>query len=261
MPARAPVLVLLVALTLALPLTLPSVASAAEPIDLARYARLLSTHTREVPGLSRTVVDYAALARSRDLDALVAQIRAARPSRLGHKDRLAFWINAYNILTLDLVRRHYPIEGIKKIGSLLKPVWRRPLLEIEGETVTLDRIEHEILRKEGEPRIHAAIVCASKSCPPLVRQPFRGSTLEADLDRAMRRWLSDERKGAALDRTGHRLRVSKIFSWFEEDFAAKGGVRAFIAAYRSPADAAWLRGPGRTAPIEYFDYDWSLNDR
>ncbi len=232
-----------------------------EPIDLARYARLLAQHTRVVESLAGTAVDYAALARSRDLDALVVQLKAAKPSKLGHNARLAFWINAYNLLTLDLVRRHYPIEGIKDIGSFFSPVWRKPLGEIEGVEITLDRIEHEILRKEGEPRIHAAIVCASQSCPALLRRPFRARTLDADLEEAMRRFLASKRKGVAIDRAAKSVRVSKIFNWFEEDFADRGGVRAVIAAHLPPADAKWLRGPGRQAPISYFDYDWALNDR
>ncbi len=236
-------------------------AAPGEPIDLARYARLLTQHTRVVDSLAGTAVDYAALARSRDLDALVVQLKAARPSKLGHNARLAYWINAYNLLTLDLVRRHYPIESIKDIGSLFSPVWRKPLGEIEGVEMTLDRIEHEILRKEGEPRIHAAIVCASQSCPPLLRRPFRAKALDADLDEAMRRWLASKKKGVAIDRAAKTVTVSKIFKWFEEDFAADGGVRAVIAAHLPPADAKWLRGPGRQAPIRYFEYDWALNDR
>ncbi len=234
---------------------------AVEPIDPVRYARLLARHTRPVDSLAGTAVDYAGLARSKDLEVLVAQVKAARPSRLGHHARLAFWINAYNLLTLDLVARHYPIEGIKDIGSLFSPVWRMSLGEIEGVRISLDHIEHEILRKEAEPRIHAALVCASKSCPPLLRRPFRGATLEADLDEAMRRWLASRRKGVAIDRAAKTLRVSKIFDWFEEDFAAKGGVRATIAPYLAAADSAWLRGPGRSVPIQYFEYDWTLNDR
>lgn len=251
---------LLAALVGAAPIVRAAPASR-EPIDLARYARLLARHTRAVDSLAGTAVDYASLSRSQDLDALVAQLKAARPSRLGHHARLAFWINAYNLLTLDLVRRHHPIESIKDIGSFLSPVWRMPLGEIEGVRISLDHIEHQILRKEGEPRIHAALVCASKSCPPLLRRPFRGSTLEADLDEAMRRWLASRRKGVVIDRTAKTLRVSKIFRWFEDDFAARGGVRAVIAPYLAPADSAWLRGPGRSVPIQYFEYDWTLNDR
>lgn len=257
---------LLLAALLPLPLARPAPAKSprvdtSSPIDLALYARLLEKHTRPVPSLSGTVVDYPALARSKELDRLVAQVKASRPSTLGHNARIAFWINAYNLLTLDLVRRHLPIEGIKDIGSFFAPVWKIELATIEGRSITLDTIEHEILRPEGDPRIHGAIVCASKSCPPLARRPFRPQSLNADLDRAMRAWLASPAKGVAIDRSRKEVRVSKIFQWFEEDFAAKAGVRATIARYVPPADATWLRGPGRLAPFRYFEYDWTLNDR
>lgn len=263
LPLAALVTVFLSAL-LPLPFARPAYAKApivrsTSPIDLALYARLLLAHTRPVKSLAGTAVDYVSLMRSKELDTLVAQLKAARPSTLGHNARLAFWINAYNILTLDLVRRNHPVASIKDIGSFFSPVWKIELATIEGSAISLDTIEHEILRKEGDPRIHGAIVCASKSCPPLLRRPFRPETLDADLDFAMRAWLKSPAKGVAIDRAAKEVRVSKIFQWFETDFEAKGGVRATIARYVSPADAVWLRGPGRHATFRYFEYDWSLN--
>lgn len=239
----------------------PPANAAASPLDLDRYARLLASVTRDSASLSGTTVDYAALVHSTELDALVSQIAAARPSTLDRAGRLAFWINAYNLLTLDLVRRHHPVASIRDIGSLFRPVWKIPVARIEGSELTLDAIEHAILRPLGEPRIHAAIVCASKSCPPLRRVPFRPESIDADLDDAARRWLADPRKGVALDRASRTIRISRIFDWFEADFEKGGGVIAFVTPFLAPADAAWLRGSGRDAAIEYFDYDWSLNDR
>ncbi len=260
----AALLTLLLTILLPLPFARPAnarspIVRSTSPIDLTLYARLLLAHTRPVESLAGTAVDYASLVRSKELDTLVAQVKAARPSALGHDARLAFWINAYNILTLDLVRRNHPVVSIKDIGSFFSPVWKTELGTIEGNAITLDEIEHEILRPEGDPRIHGAIVCASKSCPPLLRRPFRPETLDADLDFAMRAWLKNPAKGVAIDRAAKEVRVSKIFQWFEADFEAKGGVRATIARYVSPADATWLRGPGRLAPFRYFEYDWSLN--
>lgn len=230
-------------------------------MDLALYARLLETHTRATNALAGTEVDYEALVHSPELDRLVAQLEASRPATLDRPGRLAFWINAYNILTLDLVRKHHPIASIQDIGSFFSPVWERPVATIEGRAITLDGIEHAILRPLGEPRIHAAIVCASKSCPPLRRAPFRPESLDADLDDAVRRFLASPAKGVAIDRAARTIRVSKIFDWFEEDFTARGGVRSFLAAHLPKPEAQWLRGPGRDAPIRYFDYDWSLNGR
>ena len=170
------------------------------PIDLALYEQVLKRHTRSVPDLVGTRVDYASLRRSAAWKQLARQVRAAKPSRLERPQRLAYWINAYNILTIDLILDHYPVESIRDIGSFFSPVWKVPVAEIEGREVSLGDIEHEILRKMGEPRIHAAIVCASTSCPPLARSPFRPETLGADLDQAMRTWLADPRKGVSIDR-------------------------------------------------------------
>ena len=230
------------------------------PFDRALYASLLEAHTKSVADVVGTRVDYRALGRSEDWKRLVAQIRSARPSTLDRDGKLAFWINAYNILTIDLVLQHYPLDSIRDIGSFFFPVWNVEVATIEGRTLSLGEIEHEILRKMGEPRIHAAIVCASTSCPPLARTPFTPARLGADLDAAMRQWLASSEKGVSIDRTRNQVSVSAIFDWFEEDFETGGGVLATIARYAPTADAAWLQNEGRQARIQFFDYDWTLND-
>jgi len=230
------------------------------PFDRALYASLLEAHTKSVADVVGTRVDYRALGRSEDWKRLVAQIRSARPSKLDRDGTLAFWINAYNILTIDLVLQHYPLDSIRDIGSFFFPVWNVEVATIEGRTLSLGEIEHEILRKMGEPRIHAAIVCASTSCPPLARTPFTPARLGADLDAAMRQWLASSEKGVSIDRTRNQVSVSAIFDWFEEDFETGGGVLATIARYAPTADAAWLQNEGRQARIQFFDYDWTLND-
>ena len=230
------------------------------PFDRALYASLLEAHTKSVADVVGTRVDYRALGRSEDWKRLVAQIRSARPSKLDRDGTLAFWINAYNILTIDLVLQHYPLDSIRDIGSFFSPVWNVEVATIEGRTLSLGEIEHEILRKMGEPRIHAAIVCASTSCPPLARTPFTPARLGADLDAAMRQWLASSKKGVSIDRTRNQVSVSAIFDWFEEDFETGGGVLATIARYVPTADAAWLQNEGRQARIQFLDYDWTLND-
>jgi len=238
----------------------PALAEDTRTIDLDLYGRLLEAHTRATPDIVGTRVDYRALENSEDWQRLVEQVRAATPSRMGADERLAFWINAYNILAIELVREHYPVESIKDIGSFFSPVWNVEVAEIEGRTLSLGEIEHEILRKLDEPRIHAAIVCASISCPPLARTPFRPTRLDEDLSAAMRRWLANREKGFALDRERKRVRLSKVFDWFEQDFESRGGVLAAISPYLEPEDAAWLRTNAAAVQIRYFDYDWSLND-
>ena len=230
------------------------------PFDRALYASLLEAHTKSVADVVGTRVDYRALGRSEDWKRLVAQIRSARPGTLDREGKLAFWINAYNILTIDLVLQHYPLDSIRDIGSFFSPVWNVEVATIEGRTLSLGEIEHEILRKMGEPRIHAAIVCASTSCPPLARTPFTTERLGADLDAAMRQWLSSPRKGVSIDRTRNQVSVSAIFDWFEEDFETGGGVLSTIARYVPATDAAWLQNEGRQARLKFLNYDWTLND-
>jgi hypothetical protein len=241
--------------------TLLAPAAAAEILDEALYARLLERHTREVSDAARTRVDYKGLAGSADWKRLVANVGRTRPDVLPDRDaRLAYWINVYNILTIDLVLQHYPVDGIREIGNLLRPVWKRPAGRIAERPYSLDEIEHRILRPLGEPRIHAAIVCASVSCPALRREPFAASRLDAQLDATVRGWLADSGKGLRIDRTTRTLWLSRIFQWFEGDFESQGGVIAFIAAHVGDGDRAWLERQGPAVSIEYLDYDWSLND-
>lgn len=230
-------------------------------LDTHLYAELLKRHTREVADLARVRVDYAGLRTSPDWQRLVASLASSDPARLrGRNERLAFWINAYNILAIDLVVKHYPVDGIKDIGSLFRPVWKRPAGRIGARSYSLDEIEHDIIRPMGDPRTHVAVVCASLSCPALLREPWRADRLDAQLDAALRDWLADPRKGARVERSRERIALSRIFDWFEEDFEVSGGVLAFVASYLPPADAEWLREVGTGVDIDYLDYDWRLND-
>ena len=230
------------------------------PIDLELYARLLASYTRSVDEVVGVRVDYRGLAKSSEWKTLVRQVSSARPSRLNRLTRIAYWINAYNILTIDLVLKHYPVSSIKDIGSFFSPVWGVEVAKIEGQSISLDRIEHEILRPMGDPRVHSAIVCASISCPPLSRTPFRPEALDADLEAAMRAWLASPEKGFRIDRRAGRITISKIFDWFEDDFDAGRGVVETIERYVARDDADWLHSQGKKLSIRYFDYDWSLND-
>ena len=141
-------------------------AQPARAIDLDAYADLLDRHTYQVEHTARTHVDYEALRNSADWEELVYSLKRSRPDQLTtREEQLAFWINAYNILAIDLVRRNYPVDSIRDIGSFFVPVWDREAGQIGDRSYTLGEIEHEILRPLGDPRIHAAIVCASTSCP------------------------------------------------------------------------------------------------
>src|SRR4030095_12503639 len=135
-------------------------------------------------------------------------------------------IDAYNILAIDLVARHYPVASIRDLGSLLRPVWKIEAGRVGGRAYSLDEIEHGILRPLGDPRVHMAIVCASVSCPSLAREPFVAARIDAQLDAASARFVANEQKGVRVEARG--VRLSKIFDWFAADFAAGGGVLAFV---------------------------------
>lgn len=245
---------------LAAALAVVAFAASASALDEALYARLLERHTREVSDLARVRVDYPGLAASPDWRRLVASLANEDSAALRTREqKLAFWINAYNILAMDLVAQHYPVASIRDIGSLLRSVWKRPAGVVAGRTVTLDEIEHEIVRPLGDPRTHAVVICASTSCPALPREPLAAERLDAQLDAAMRRWMADPDKGLRIDRAANTVHLSKIFDWFEEDFAKAGGVVPFVARYAPEADREWLRAHAATARLSYFDYDWAVN--
>jgi hypothetical protein len=218
--------------------------------DEAAWNGVLQRYTAPVPEVAAVGVDYAGLRRSRALAPLLSSLESCRPESLDADGRMALWINAYNVLVVEMVVRERPKKSIRDLGSLLRPVWKRPAGRVGGRAVTLHQIEHDILRPLGEPRIHGAMVCASQSCPPLRREPFSAARLDAQLDDQMRSFLADRRKGARLE--GGRLRLSKIFDWFEEDFRAAGGVVAFVRPYLD-------FDPGAKPKLVWFDYDWSLN--
>lgn len=244
---------------LAVSLLAASSGSAAADIDHALYSDLLQRYTVESHDVAGTRVDYRGLAADPRWRTLTEQLEATRPETLrARPETLAFWINTYNILAIDLVIRHYPVESIRDIGSFFRPVWKRAAGTISGRVLSLAEIEHQILRPLGEPRIHVAIVCASTSCPSLAREPFEAKRLEEQLDRAMRRFLASPDKGMRIDRAAGRIQLSAIFDWFEEDFEPAGGVLAYLKPYLSAGDRRWL---GQSDPrITYLDYDWKLNE-
>jgi hypothetical protein len=213
-------------------------------------------------------VDYAALKRERQpaLDAYLRSLESVERSELEswpRSDQLAFWIDAYNAYTVKLVLDHHPIRSIRSIGVLPGAAFRKtfiPLERVAGRKLSLDDIEHRILRERfRDPRIHFAIVCASRSCPVLRDEAYRGRDLDSQLDDAARSFLRDP----ARNRYGPASRtlfLSSIFKWFRGDFeAAAGSLPAFVARYADEPTAEALRRGG--VKIEFLDYDWSLNER
>jgi hypothetical protein len=236
-------------------------ARASADLDLANFGALLGQYTSETPEVVGTRVNYRGLAADPRWRALLAGLEASKPSALvGHAERLAFWINAYNVLAMRMVIDHYPVDSIRDIGWLLRPVWKRPIARIEGTVLSLDQIEHDILRKMGEPRIHGAIVCASISCPSLAHEPYDAHALEDQLDASMRRFLANPGKGMRVDRARGEVVLSRIFKWYAGDFENAGGVLAFATRYAREAERTWIEANGADLEVDHFGYDWSLND-
>jgi hypothetical protein len=235
-------------------------AQLADCFDTALYGRVLADHTRAVPEVVGTRVDYPALRADAEWKHVLRSVRACDPSKLTTREqKLAFWTNAYNIFALDIVAKHWPVQSIVDIGSLLFPVWDKTAGQIFGETYTLDQIENDQLRPLGDPRIHAAIVCASISCPSLAREPYTTEAIDAQLDAAFTRFVANPDKGVRLDRAANTIVLSSIFKWFAGDFEKQGGVLGMIARYLGDPDRDWLQTNGAKAKLEYMEYDWRVN--
>jgi hypothetical protein len=247
-------------------------ASAASEFSYQPYATILSTHVAE-SGL----VDYAGLQANRaQLDTFVQSMARLDPDVLNgweQGERFAFWMNAYNALTLKAVIDHYPVTSIRDIGSVVKSVWDKLQFNVAGRTLTLNQIEHDILRKEfGDARLHLAINCASIGCPPLGNQPLDKERLDAQFNALTRRFLADPAK-FRIERDKGRVHLSSIFKWFGDDFVAayaaehsrknfgekENGVLNFVARHLNDSDRAYLANGD--FKIRYLDYDWDLNQQ
>jgi hypothetical protein len=214
--------------------------------------------------------DYKALGESRgDLDLYLLSLRGVSAEDFAtwtRDERYAFWVNAYNAFTVHLVLTRYPVDSIKDIGGVLTPVWKMefiPLGHLYGEGVvdqiSLDTIEHKILRPQFEDaRVHAAVNCASESCPPLAAEAFRAEVLDTQLDARVRVWLADSSLNR-FDCERKRLELSAIFDWFASDFERDAGsVRAWLARYAPAEVKACLEGSAKLK-IETLTYSWKLN--
>ncbi len=221
---------------------------------LAAYGRLLSDHVRlgQKDGIKAALVDYPRWGKDeRHAEAMTA-LRRVDPEKLSGRQKMAFWINAYNLLTIDLIIKTGETKSIRNQGGLFRNVWKIHRWRIAGAPYTLDQIEHEILRPLGDPRIHFAINCASLSCPDLSKAPYRAETLERQLETQTRLFLRNPAKG--LKKTASGIRLSKIFDWFEEDFGRGKNLMRFLRAHLPGLrEKPTLKG--------YLDYDWSLNCR
>ena len=235
---------------------------------------LLKKHVRYAPGGNASRVDYAGFAKDRAaLKAVLGDYsKVTRPEfdAWSKPQQQAFLYNAYNAFTIEKILTRYPdIKSIRDFGTVFGNPWKDKFFTLFGQPSYLDQIEHEMLRRDGvydEPRVHVAVVCASIGCPMLRNEAFVAGRLEAQLEDAMRRFLSDRSRNR-YDARARRLEVSKIFDWYGKDFErghrGYSSVRGTLARYADlladrPEDRAAIRAPG--VEIEFLDYDWALND-
>jgi len=242
-----------------------NVSAASEPLNYEAYASVLKTYVN-----TNGLVNYTALQTNpqqlKDFVEAIGKVSPERYAAWGEKEKIAFLINAYNAITLQSIINEQPLKNsIKDIFG----VWNVKTNPVVGEPTTLDTIEHQILRKKfNEPRIHAALVCAAISCPPLRQEPFTGASLDVQLDDQVNKWLST--LGLKIDRTQNIVAISAIFKWFGEDwqkqysaddkFVGSPKERAtlnFISKYVSPQDREYL-AQGKYK-LDYLNYDWALN--
>jgi len=229
------------------------------------YSDLLKAHVSWTSDEHASSVNYVTL--SSDIEKLnqyltdVAYVSQKAFDKFTEKEQLAFLINAYNAYTLQWVtQEHQNIKSIKDLGTLFRSPWKKKKFLLFGELVSLDHIEHDLIRRPGnfdDPRIHMAVNCASIGCPALRPEAFVAARIDEQLNDGVSRFLSDESRNRI---EGSVLYVSKIFSWYEEDFAKESGsLVQWLKQYWPQRNESGLNG--NKYEIKFLDYDWSLNKR
>lgn len=231
-----------------------SMESGSASFDHAPWDRLLAEGTRE------GFVDYGTMREHRaELDAYLESVAQADLAGLEGDHLMALLLNAYNALTVRSILDHWPVESIRDIDG----VWTEIEHTVGGHQVTLDAIEHNLLRPYWkDPRIHFAVNCASYSCAPLPPWAFDGDRLEEQLEERTHAFLSSPEN---VKVEGDELLVSKYFDWYGDDFTAEGWepraetIPAFIARYTVPEVRSFIDEQGGDPSVAFMDYDWSLN--
>jgi hypothetical protein len=227
-------------------------------VDHGAWARLLERYLKAGPV---NLMAYDAVTRDDrdDLEAYIAGLGRTEVSALNRDEQFAFWVNLYNALTVQVILAHYPVESIRDIdispGLFADGPWGAELVEVEGTALSLDDIEHRILRPIwADPRIHYAVNCASIGCPNLQPLPYTAANREELLERGARQYVNHPR-GARID--DGELRVSSIYLWYEVDFGGDdAGVIQHLKSHAGEDLAAGLTGVGE---ISGHQYNWDLN--
>jgi hypothetical protein len=231
-------------------------AQVGQPFDHRAWDSFLGKYVRaNVDGVNR--VDYAGIVKDGkpDLAAYLKVLQAVELDSLTKPEQFAFWVNLYNAATLEAIVERYPVKSIRDIGTLGQGPWKDNRLQVSGRDLSLDDIEHKILRPIwSDVRIHYAVNCASIGCPNLATQAYTAERLEAMLDAAALAYVNHPR---GFSNDSGALVASSIFEWYGDDW---GGVEGVLAHARQVGGAKAIPLLATSTTISRYDYDWSLND-
>jgi len=239
----------------------PPLHAQAAPADLSQWNRILATYYNPAHGF-----DYKGL-KAHDAAALQAvrqQLGRVNVAALSPKQQLAHWINVYNVNTVATIVEGYPTKSIRDLSTdpiIRLNVFKKERIPVGNGKLSLNDVENDKIRAAfKDPRIHFAINCAAKSCPPIRMEAFTGEKLDAQLDEQARMFLNGPH-GARFRKDGGDLVITttKIMDWFGDDFKAAGGKAAFIRKYVA-ADKQRMIDQAGDVDFQYDDYDWDLND-
>jgi hypothetical protein len=224
--------------------------------DHSKFDRVLKKHVDD-----KGLVDYNSIAKDRGFSEYMQSLQRAKVEEFSRDGQLAFWINAYNAVTIDKVIKKKPEKSVRE--TFIPGVWTGTKFFtsrehiVAGKRLSQDDIEHEILRAQfQDPRIHFAIICASMGCPPLPRIAYTEENVQTRLEEETRKYLNSPR-GTRIDSAENTLHLSKLFDWFGSDFINKSGsVLTFMRPYLNEETLAFL---GRDPMISYLEYNWALN--
>ncbi len=232
-------------------------ASSTVAVDHAAWDAFLDRYIVQEGGTGLVAYADVTDADHASLKAYLGALQAVDPTTLNRDEAFAYWVNLYNAGTVDIILDHYPVRSIMLILSGIQPgPWKRSVFVIHGRDLTLDQVEHEILREFwNDPRVHYALNCASIGCPDLASDPYTGENLDAMLNSAARGYINSYRGVRVED---GKLFASSIFKWFQEDFGAtEEEVIAHFLQYAEPGLAEQLKG---FTSIDRDGYDWRLNE-
>lgn len=225
-------------------------------LDHSKWTQVLQEHVND-----QGSVDYQGMAGDPAFEQYLAEIAAVDAHSLAPLQQLALYLNAYNALCASLIVQNKPTHSILDLSTKETQVWDAPAGILAGQVVSLNDIEHRLLRfRWDEPSIHACIVCASKSCPNLRNIAFEGdSTLPEVMRKSMGDFLANEEKGLSINREENKVTLSRILLWFEDDFSGRHGGPLGFAAKSAPDSIPAMLGTLCNPTIRYFKYNWSLN--